>query len=212
MNSMTSHRVAALLRNRWQSVVDWLAGGPYDPQKIEAKKKKYPTWYRMYALTLVGIVSYGIVLLYPLILTRVLNATPNMDQMQTIQVRILKTREIPPHLDMQLADGRVQSMEWPLMITFFRGTRFPDWTKAQRLALEGCQATAQVAPVRGTVPPHYRVWSLSCPATSFDISMAQTTQWLNRSMQRIAPLELFLNSIISLFLIVIFLRERRGVI
>lgn len=166
-------KVNAATYNRWQRFVNWLAGGPPDPIKIEAAQKKYPTWYRRYALTLCMMIGTYIIVIHPFVISR-LNDTPDLDRLHTLQVHIVQTREGAPHFDMRLPDGTVQTMEWPVEVTFSRGNRVYHWNKAQRQALVGCHATAQVAAMRWTFTDRYRVWSLSCPATNFDVGIDET--------------------------------------
>lgn len=201
----------AVTYNRWQRFVNWLAGGPPDPQKIEAAKKKYPTWYRRYAITLYMTFLAYLVLIHPDLISR-LNASPELDRLQTMQVRIVQTREADPHFDMQLPDGSVQDMEWPVKVMFYRGLRVNFWTQSQRQALVGCEAMVQVAPIRWTLTDRYRVWALSCPAANFEMSVGQTTKYLNKHATSV--MSLLIVFLISFFLlcIVIFLREKRGVL
>ncbi len=164
-------------RKRWQRFIDWLAGGPPDPAKLQAARLK--PWYSRYVLSLIFIVGAAYGMVYPFVVER-LNAAPELDRMQTVQLRILQAREGDPHFEMQWPDGTVQSMEWPVEVTFSRGNRVFFWNKAQRQALVGCLATAQVAPMRWTLTDRYRVWGLSCPAVGFEVSIVQTTNYLNK--------------------------------
>ena len=203
---------ATLPRNRWQRFVDWLAGGPPDPQKIEAAQKKYPTWYRRYSLSLVGITLTYMQMIHPVIISS-LNAAPELDRLQTLQVRIVQTREGDPHFDMQLPDGTVQAMEWPVNVTFSRGNRVYYWDKHQRQSLVGCHATAQVAQMRWTLKDRYRVWGLSCPAVNFEVSVEQTFNHL-KGFEFSSAMFNF-GGVLTLFfpfLVIVFLREKRGVL
>lgn len=197
--------------NRGQRFVNWLAGGPPDAQKIEAAQKKYPAWYRRHAFSMfwLSMACYGMI--YPFVIER-LNAKPELDRMQTLHVRIVQTREGDPHFDMQLPDGTVQIMEWPVKASFSRGNRVNYWNKTQRQALVGCNATAQVALMRWTFTDRYRVWSLSCPAANFEVSIDQTTQYLNKHATSIKSL--LRDLLIGFFplWVVFFLREKRGVL
>ncbi len=197
--------------NRWQRFVNWLAGGPPDLQKIEAAKKKYPTWYRRHGLTLLMLIGSYVVMFHPDIITR-LNAEPELERLQTMQVRIMQTREGDPHFDMQLPDGSVQTLEWPVRLSFSGRERVYYWTKSQRQALVGCEATVQVAPIRWTLTDRYRVWALSCPATGFEVSVEQTASELRELA--VSAKELLIAFLISFFplCVVFFLREKRGVL
>jgi hypothetical protein len=132
--------------------------------------------------------------------------------MKTLQVIILQAREGDPHFDMQLPDGTVQTMEWPVEVTFSRGNRVYYWDKAQRQAMEGCQATAQVAPMRWTIADRYRVWGLSCPATNFEISIARTSSYLNKHARSVTFLLTGFFCLFFPFWAVFFIREKRGVL
>ena len=202
---------ATLPRNRWQHFVDWLAGGPPDPQKIEAAQKKYPTWYRRHAFSIFWLFMGCYGMIYPFVVSR-LNATPELERMQTLQVRIVQTREGDPHFDMQLPDGTVQTMEWPVEVTFSRGNRVFYWSKAQRQALVGCNATAQVALMRWTLTDRYRVWSLSGPTANFDVGIDETHHDLTELARSVTFLLVGLLIGIFPWLIVLFLREKRGVL
>lgn len=196
--------------NRWQRFVNWLAGGPPDPIKIEAAQKKYPTWYRRHSITLMLMFIAYYAWINPFVVSR-LNTTPDLEHMQAMQLRILETREGDPHFDMKLPDGTVQAMEWPVELTFSRGNRVYYWSKAQRQALVGCNATAQVAPVRWTFTNRYRVWSLSCPAINFEVGIDEAVHYLKESTKSVT----FLLVGLILFFpwpIVSFLREKRGVL
>ena len=197
--------------SRWQHFVNWLAGGPPDPEKIAAAHKKRPTWYRRHAFSSFWLFMGCMGLFYPDIISR-LNAEPELDRFQTLSVRIVQTREKHPHFDMQLPDGSVQAMEWPVKLMISRGKRVFYWTKAQRQALVGCQATIQMAPVRWTITDRYRVWALSCPATGFEVSVEQTAGELRELA--VSPKTLLITFFIFFFplWIVFFLRERRGVL
>jgi hypothetical protein len=197
--------------SQWQRFVNWLAGGPPDPEKIAASRKKYPTWYRRYRLTLFMLIGSYVVLIHPHIITR-LNAEPELDRMQTLSVRILKTRELHPHFDMQLPDGSVQAMEWLVKLTISRGKRVFYWTKAQRQALVGCQATIQMAPIRWTITDRYRVWALSCPSIGFEVSVEQTAGELRALATSVKELLISCLILFFPFWIVFFLREKRGVL
>jgi hypothetical protein len=196
-------------RKRWQRFIDWLAGGPPDPVKLQAARLK--PWYARYGLSIVwfSMAAYGMI--YPFVVER-LNATPELDRMQTVQLRIMQAREGDPHFDMRWSDGTVQSMEWPVEVTFSRGNRVFYWNKAQRQALVGCLATAQVTAMRWTLTDRYRVWSLSCPAVGFEVNIDQTTNYLNKHARSLKSLLVgFLILFFSLGF-VFFLREKRGVI
>jgi hypothetical protein len=196
-------------RKRWQRFIDWLAGGPPDPVKLQAARLK--PWYARYGLSIVwfSMAAYGMI--YPFVIER-LNATPELDRMQTVQLRIMQAREGDPHFDMRWSDGTVQSMEWPVEVTFSRGNRVFYWNKAQRQALVGCLATAQVTAMRWTLTDRYRVWSLSCPAVGFEVNIDQTTNYLNKHARSLKSLLVgFLILFFSLGF-VFFLREKRGVI
>jgi len=197
--------------NRWQRFVNWLAGGPLDPQKIAAAKKKYPTWYRRYALTLFMMIGTYIIVIHPFVIER-LNARLDPDRLQTLQVQIVQTREGDPHFDMQLSDGTVQTMEWPVEVTFSRGNRVYYWSKAQRQALVGCHATAQVALMRWTFTDRYRVWSLSCPSVNFEVGIDQTSQYLNKHARSVTFLLVGFLIIFFPWIVIFFLREKRGVL
>lgn len=197
--------------NRWQRFVNWLAGGPPDPTKIEAAKKKYPTWYRRYALTLCIAGGASLGMIYPFAIER-LNATLELDHLQTLQVRIVQTREGDPHFDMQLPDGTVQTMEWPVEVTFSRGNRVYYWNKAQRQALVGCHATVHGALMRWTFTDRYRVWGLSCPAANFEVGIDQTFPYLNKHARSVMFLLANLLILVFPFGVVLFLREKRGVL
>lgn len=205
----TSTETGAPTYSRWQRFVNWLAGGPPDPVKLQSARLK--PWYTRYGLTLIGIIMAAYGMVYPFVIER-LNATPELDQMQTVQLRIVQAREGDPHFDMQWPDGTVQSMEWPVEVTFSKGNRVYYWNKAQRQALVGCQATAQVAPMRWTLTDRYRVWGLFCPAVSFEVSIDQTTNYLNKHARSLKSL---LVGFLILFFplgFVLFLREKRGVL
>lgn len=197
--------------SRWQRFVNWLAGGPPDPEKIAASRKKHPTWYRRHAFSSFWLFMGIMGLFYPDIISR-LNAEPELDRLQTLSVRIVQTREKDPHFDMQLPDGSVQAMEWPVKLMFFRGKRVYYWSKAQRQALVGCQATIQMAPIRWTITDRYRVWALSCPSIGFEVGVQQTAQNLKRHAT--SAKEILITFLISFFplWIVFFLREKRGVL
>ncbi len=198
--------------NRWQRFVNWLAGGPPDLQKIEAAKKKYPTWYRRHAFSMFWLFMGCYGMIYPDLISR-LNASPELDRQQTMQVRIVQTREGDPHFDMQLPDGTVQRMEWPVEIIFSRGSsRVYFWDKSQRQALVGCEATVQVAPIRWTLADRYRVWALSCPAASFEVSVDQTTKYLNKHATSVMSLLIGFLVLFFPLWVVFFLREKRGVL
>ncbi len=81
MSDNTQPDPATPPRNRWHRFIDWLAGGPPDPAKLQAAGLK--PWYSRYGLTLIGIflAAYGMV--YPFVLSR-LNAAPELDRMQTV--------------------------------------------------------------------------------------------------------------------------------
>jgi hypothetical protein len=191
--------------------INWLAGGPADPQKIAASRQKYPTWYRRYSLTLMGVVLTYFTIIHPDLITR-LNAEPDIEHLQSLQVRILKTREGDPHFDMQLPDGTVQTMEWPVRLSFSGRESVYFWNKSQRQALIGCQATVQVAPIRWSFTNRYRVWGLSCPTANFAIGVEQTTESLQKA--KVSIVTLFVGFLILSFplMAVIFLREKRGVL
>jgi hypothetical protein len=195
----------------WQRFINRLAGGPADPQKMAASRQKYPTWYRRYALTLLYGSLIFVGLFYPKIISN-LNATPELEHLQTLQVRILKTREGDPHFDMQLPDGTVQTMEWPVRLSFSGRESVYFWNKSQRQALIGCQATVQVAPIRWSFTNRYRVWGLSCPTANFAIGVEQTSKSLKDNS--ISVMTLLIECIIlALPLgVVLFLREKRGVL
>jgi hypothetical protein len=87
------------------------------------------------------------------------------------------------------------------------------WEKTDRQALVGCQAKALVAPTRWTLLDRYRVWALSCPAIGFEVGLKETLMDL-RVDQEISE-ESFLVIPFLLFFplcVVVFLRERRGVL
>lgn len=210
-SEQTKTETNATTYNRWQRFVNWLAGGPPDPQKIAAAQKKSPTWYRRYALSLSWLLMTSGGMIYPLIISR-LNSMPELDRMQTMQLRIVQTREGDPHFDMQLPDGTVQVMEWPVKLRFRRGERVYYWTKAQRQALVGCNAKAQVALIRWTFTDRYRVWSLSCPDVNFEVGINETTLDLKESATSVTSLVIGLLVLVFPLWIVFFLREKRGVL
>mgnify|MGYP000911886679 CR=1 FL=1 len=194
-------------------MIDCLTNGPPDPARIQAARLKRPKWYSRYALTLLGCVCTYAMFVHPLIISRVLNAEPDWAQMQTLDVHILKTRHNDPHFEMQLADGRVLHMEWPVTINFFTGRkRYHLWEKEQRLALVGCRAKVQVAPVRWTLTDRYRVWSLSCPSTGFYVGVDQTAQDLRRSLRATVVANWLSAPLFLLMVFIVFIREKRGVL
>jgi hypothetical protein len=195
----------------WQRFINRLAGGPADPQKMAASRQKYPTWYRRYALTLLYGSLIFVGLFYPKIISN-LNATPELEHLQTLQVRILKTREGDPHFDMQLPDGTVQTMEWPVRLSFSGRESVYFWNKSQRQALIGCQATVQVAPIRWSFTNRYRVWGLSCPTANFAIGVEQTTESLDKGQFSLEANILVFFVLFFPWFVVIFLREKRGVL
>lgn len=198
-------------RTRWQRFIDWLAGGPPDPEKIAAARLK--PWYKRYQLSLVIWGGWLVVMAYPQGVTH-LNAKPDFRQLETVQVHIVQTRDRDPHFVMEWPDGQQRSVYWPKTVTFFGAGSFHLWTSTERQALVGCRATARISSIRYWVlAGQYRVWALSCPSIGFEIGSDQTQQIMGKELK--IGLDAFLG--VTLFVLaplgfVFFLRERRGVL
>jgi hypothetical protein len=196
--------------NYRQRFINWLAGGPPDPQKIA--KAQQQRWYRRHHETLYLIGIIFAITPAPSIVSHI-NGVPSTDELQTVQVRILRTQELEPHLWVQMPDGQERWMEWPVDIKFSR-VRSPSygWTDAQRKALVGCMAEVHGLPLRWTVTDRYRVWSLSCPEKDIYIKQELLAAEYVFILKRGLPVFLVVETICILFMIVVFLREKRGYI
>lgn len=207
-NMVTPHTAT---RTRWQRFIDWLAGGPPDPEKLEAARLK--PWYKKY---LGSLICWGLwfgLIAYPHFVT-VLNAQPDTSQIRTLDVRIVQTRDGKPHFVMELPEGRQLSVYWPVDVSFLGDRRFNGWTKEERQALVGCQASAQLSPIRMGVFSHqYRVWTLSCPQTGFRVGMEETQRELARDVN-LSSWFFWIPALVFYFPVgfVFFLREKRGVL
>lgn len=192
----------------WRRFIDKLAGGPPNLEKLETLKGK--RWFVRYNLSLFMLGAFTAIIFAPEAVTH-LNGVPDPAALQTLNVRILQTYLVEPHLLVELADGRQRGMEWPVPISGGRGGfRSSAWSDSERLLLKGCQATVRGALLRWTVEERFRVWELKCPEKAIDIGMDKTADGFRSWESARAITAVIIYPGIVLLLVFIFLREKRG--
>jgi len=151
--------------------------------------------------------------LYPY-LVDLLNLQPDASRIQTVQATVLQTRDRDPHLVLELSHGDQVSAYWPTRVHQLGGSSFFGWTREDRAALVGCQATVELSPIRYWMFFwHKRVWALHCPETGFEVTRTQAQERLIFSLEYNGTLLLIFTLILIAPLgFVFFLRERRGVL
>lgn len=214
MNGHANDTLHSAPRTRWQRFIDWLAGGPPDPEKIAAARLK--PWYKRYlGSVVIWLGGWLIFFPYP-IAVDLLNLQPDARLTKTVQAKVLQTRESDPHLLLELPNGERVSAYWPTDLAILKSFRFYGWTREERLALVGCEATVVLSPIKYWVWfQQQRVWALHCPDTRFEATLAQTQSRLATNVFDIG--KWMLGSFFSLFVLaplgfVFYLRERRGVL
>jgi hypothetical protein len=199
---------------RWQRFIDWLAGGPPDPEKIAEAQLK--PWYKRYlGSVVIWLGGWLIFFPYP-IAVDLLNLQPDARLTKTVQAKVLQTREKDPHLLLELPNGERVSAYWPKSVHLLGSLRFHGWTREERLALVGCEATVVLSPIKYWVWfQQQRVWALHCPDTGFEATQEQTQAELTKSVFDTGSwlFQIFLTLFVLAPLgFVFFLRERRGVL
>ena len=193
--------------SRWRRFIDKLAGGPPNLEKLDKLMGK--RWFMRYNVTLYGVFLCLVLLDIPELVDRI-NGVPASTDLQTAQVRIIRTHLTEPHLFVEFPDGRQRGMEWPVPISADRkGYRSYAWTDEQRERLPGCLATVRGIPLRWTINDRFRVWELDCPVEDIEIGLDKTV----RSYMTPLDFEIFLFIFYSgfhFFVFVIYRREKRG--
>lgn len=203
---------AAPPRNRWQRFIDWLAGGPPDPIKIQAAQRK--PWYNRYSLSVIIMGGgWAVMLPYPYAVD-LLNEQPDRHHIQTVQAKVLKTGDRNPHFLLELPSGERVSAYWPTRVHQLGYPSFYGWTRDERTALVGCQATVLLSPVKyWMLFQQQRVWALRCAETGFEVTLPQAQDLLASSIRiRSESLWIFSLIVFAPLGFVFFLREKRGVL
>lgn len=189
----------------WQCFIDKIAGKP-NPEKLEKLKSK--PWFFRHGETLALLAISFAVLVGPEVSNQV-NGIPDPENLQTLKVKILRTHQTEPHLYVEMPDGNQRGMEWPVRISYRGGFRSYVWTDEQRKHLPLCEATVQGAPLRWIFSDRFRIWSLECTNQNIQIGFDKTVE-AQSFEEETAP---YITAIIlayHLFILVIFLREKRG--
>jgi hypothetical protein len=197
-------RQLRLLR-RWHRFIDRLAGAP-NLERLEKLKNK--PWFIRYSETLALLLLSFAVFIAPELANQY-NGIPTPTSLQTLQVKILRTHKKEPHLYVELPDGTRRGMEWPVLIRARGGFPSYVWTDEQRELLPGCNATVQGTPVSWTFNDRFRVWALNCPQRGITISLDRTSEQHLKD-GGLSPVLVAGTCLCYLFILVIFLRERRG--
>ena len=130
---------------------------PYVPQP------KGTPWYAVnWGATLL---FFGVPLWYGLVLfVGLINQVPERTELQTLFGKVIQTHRLTPHLLIELPDGQLKSMEFPVNPSLKGiGRPYFGWREEiEGKALIGCSVEVHGIPMRWTFDDRFRVFEFIC--------------------------------------------------
>lgn len=190
----------------WTRLINRIGGEIPSGEKIELLSKK-PASVR-YKNSLCLVLIMFAVAIYPTFVG-LINDVPDDLELESMQGRIVNTREKEPHLLVEFPDGRRRNLEWPVAISARGGFASHNWTAEERIRLRGCLAEIRGVPLRWAITDRFRVWELKCPQENLFFEFAETRRFYKGINWVYFGMSIFcLPAFIVCF--GIFLREKRG--
>lgn len=184
---------------------------PEPPVEAQGKKKR---WFVKYWSTLFMLVGWFVFLIYPGIVTWLVNGIPKAGELQTFEVRILQVYRDSPHLRVQMPDGAEKYMAFPVKpVSAKGGHRFYGMSDNDKAKLPGCRAIVRGVPIRWIIEDHFRVWELICAEKNVHLTPDRSIEYylrtvVNNTFSKIAYG--IGNLIIFSVVLIIFWSDRKG--
>jgi hypothetical protein len=92
------------------------------------------------------------------------NGVPERTQLQIMFGKVIKTQRLTPHLLIELPDGKLRLMEFPVPLSLKGGGNpFYGWREdIEAKQLIGCNVEIRGVPMKWTFEDRFRVWELIC--------------------------------------------------
>ena len=98
------------------------------------------------------------------LLVGVANGVPERTELQTLFGKVVQTHRLTPHLLIELPDGQLKSMEFPVNPSAMgSGRTYVGWNEdLQAKPLIGCNVEVRGVPMKWTFDDRFRVFELIC--------------------------------------------------
>lgn len=149
----------------------WMPLTPYVPQP------KDTPWYAVNWGATVAL--FAVPLLYGIIIfAGAVNQAPDRSDLQTLFGKVVQTHRLSPHLLIQLSDGRLKSMEFPVSPSLKgKGRPYYGWREdIEGQALIGCHVEVLGTPIKWTFDDRFRVFELRCHDKNIDIGRLEIAE------------------------------------